>query len=266
MIEQPVIRYGISKVHYDGAHNIDRVMVHKVEGRTVQPGREYSRADVVSRIEDGDRFVTLPVLNRRRVRFGQDVRVLRKKYIRSDPNGTDSDNLAHLPRILTSYGISKVRYNCSHTHIESVMVHKVECQKICCDGCEWRRLDVVDRIKEGDSFVTLPRLKDGTAESGRTVEVWHKKFIRTTPSGEYPDNLEDLDQDLSTYGISKEKRASTHVPFRRVMVHKVERHLHPTIPDVRNRRNGTTICCDGCEWRVQDVVHRKKKGDSLRLI
>lgn len=264
MNEQPVILYGISKVHYDKTHTIDRVMVHEIKGGTVRPGREWSRAEVVSRILKLRKqprpavIVTLP-----KGKFGQTVEVLREKIIRSIPNGSANDNLARLPRILTSYGISKVRYNCAHTHIESVMVHKVQCQKICCDGCEWRRLDVVDRIKEGDSFVTLPRLKDGTAESGRTVEVWHKKFIRTTPSGEYPDNLEDLDQDLSTYGISKEKRASTHVPFRRMMVHKVERRLHPAIPVVRNRRAGITTGCDGCEWREKDVVHREKVGDSF---
>lgn len=249
MTEQPAIDYdyGISKVHYDKAHKIDRVMVHQVEGRKVQPGREWSRADVVNRIGMGDRFVTLPELNRSRARFGQTVEVWGKEFIRSIPNGTASDNLESLPRILTFYGISKVRYDCAHAHIETVMVHKVECQQICCEGCEWRRLDVVHRLKEGDSFITLPKPSVGKALSGQTVEVWHKKFLRTTPSGKDPDNLENLPRIPGySYGISKVHYDRAHTHIDSVMVHSV---------------TGPAKVCSGCQWRARDVVYRIKEGD-----
>lgn len=200
MNEQPVILYGISKVHYDKTHTIDRVMVHEIKGGRVRVGgREWRRAEVVSRIRKlwalprPACIVTLPNGSGRP--FGPRVEVLGEKFIRSIPNDSSDDNLARLPRILTSYGISKVHYERAHTNIDVVKVHKVECQQSCCDGCKWRTADVVQRIDEGDSFITLPKTGHGSM-----VQILRKKtgksgqqrlFIRSIRTNE-ADNLRRL--------------------------------------------------------------------------
>lgn len=161
------------------------------------------------------------------------------------------------------YGISRVRYDSAHSHIESAIVHKVDGQGICCEGCEWRRLDVVRRLKEQDSFVTLPRREGGGVRFGQKVKIWDKRFIRSIPNGKESDNLAHLPRIVSSYGISKVRYSSGHSNIDRVLVHKVERHVDPKIRDARIRRDGITICCDGCVWRRDDVVDRIIEGDSF---
>lgn len=98
MTPQPVIRYGISKVHYDRAHSrIVSVWAHHVNGRTIGHGSPMRRLDVVRKILGGSGFVTLPETNGRRLRLGQRVAVLREKFLRSIPNGKHTDDLRGLP-------------------------------------------------------------------------------------------------------------------------------------------------------------------------
>lgn len=166
-------------------------------------------------------------------------------------------------QIVMSYGISKVRYDNAHSHIESVIVHKVGDQGILCEGCEWRRVDVVRRLIKGDSFVTLPMRKEGGVRFGQKVRIWDKKFIRSIPNGSASDNLAHLPGILGMYGISRKRYDSAHTHIERVKVHKIDRSLDPQIHDPRTRRDEMTICCDGCEWRCDDVVERIDEGDSF---
>lgn len=173
--------------------------------------------------------------------------------------------MSQQPAIDYDYGISSVRYDDVGGHIDRVMVHKLEGQEICCDGCEWRRLDVVHRLNKGVSFVTLPRRKRGGLRFGQTVSVWDERFIRSIPNKRTSDNLANLPPILS-YGISKVHHNSGNTHLERVLVHKVERHLDPKIGDARVARGGITICCDGCVWRRRDVVHRIAEGDSFATL
>ena len=102
MTQQPVISYGISRVHYAHGH-IDKVKGYQLNGATIgsPKEREWSRDEVVNRIRNGESFVTLPRLNTSKVRRGQTVdegqtiEVL--MCIRSIPNRKHSDNLDRLP-------------------------------------------------------------------------------------------------------------------------------------------------------------------------
>lgn len=98
MTPQQDISYGISKVHYNSAHtHIDRVRVRRLHGRRIgSKEMEWSCDEVVNRIKKGDRFVTLPKSDAGKLQIGQTVEAL--IFIRSIPNGDDSDNLRGLPK------------------------------------------------------------------------------------------------------------------------------------------------------------------------
>jgi hypothetical protein len=190
--------YGISQVYYDkgGRSHIDMVRVHEVADAEDQEvrcrGCLWRTADVVARLKEGDRFVTLPA-GRKKTPFGQPVHVFRGEFIRSFPNANPNDNLESLPRLSTtpqsSYGISWVHNN--GTHIDLVKVHSVKDQKKLCPGCLWRSADVVARLREPhpqarpqrsssgkhDPFVTLPE----TGIQGRPIRIFRSNGIRSAP-------------------------------------------------------------------------------------
>jgi hypothetical protein len=92
--------YGISKASYNAPRtHITKVMVHEDKGKTIGPGQEWTRSQVVSAIERGKSFVTILRTNNK-WKKGQDVHIItvnNVKYIRTDQNRIASDNLENLP-------------------------------------------------------------------------------------------------------------------------------------------------------------------------
>lgn len=92
------------------------------------------------------------------------------------------------------YCISAVRYNMEHTHIVKVKV----CQDLgdtLGDTSEWTRLDVVNSIGQGKSFVTIYKNADGKFKKGedvRVITVNGTKYIRTDSNSRAADNLGNL--------------------------------------------------------------------------
>jgi hypothetical protein len=93
--------YGISKVEYNKEWtHINRVLVHEDKGDSIGYGIEWARSKVVSLIESGKTFVTITKNNEANWNRGEDVRIITvksTKYIRTDKNSTEADNLGKLP-------------------------------------------------------------------------------------------------------------------------------------------------------------------------
>ena len=93
--------YGISKVLYNDVHNhIVKVKVHEDQGDKMGPEEEWARTKVVSSIESGKTFVTIVKGSVGNWNRGEDVRIITvkgTKYIRTDQNSKESDNLGDLP-------------------------------------------------------------------------------------------------------------------------------------------------------------------------
>ena len=93
--------YGISKVRYDseGKH-IDCVMVRQDLGEKLGAASEWYRASVISKLEEGTSFITILERSDDRWKKGKKVHIIevnQKKYIRTDTNKTEADNLGELP-------------------------------------------------------------------------------------------------------------------------------------------------------------------------
>lgn len=81
-----------------GTH-IDKVMVHVDNGDTIGSESEWARSQVVKEIENTHTFVTIRKVDGKWQR-GEDVRIIivnGVKYIRTDSNNTEADNLGNLP-------------------------------------------------------------------------------------------------------------------------------------------------------------------------
>jgi hypothetical protein len=93
--------YGICKVHYDNDHDyIETVKIREDLGDSIGSEVEKKRSWVVKKIEDGTTFVTILKNEDGKWEKGQDVHIVTvngKKYIRTDQNDKDSDNLENLP-------------------------------------------------------------------------------------------------------------------------------------------------------------------------
>lgn len=94
--------YGISAVSYNNKKktHIEKVKVHEDNGDTIGASSEWSRTKVVSTIEKGKTFVTIFKTAEGKWNKGEDVRIVKvkgTKYIRTDSNKTESDNLRNLP-------------------------------------------------------------------------------------------------------------------------------------------------------------------------
>lgn len=93
--------YCISAVRYSysGKH-IDKVRVHTDDGQTIGPPTESTRTQVITAIEAGRSFVTIYARDDK-WRRGEDVRIVKvngNKYIRTDANSKEEDNLGDLPK------------------------------------------------------------------------------------------------------------------------------------------------------------------------
>ena len=93
--------YCISAVRYDDEKtHIVRVRVHVDNGDTIADAKEWTRQSVVSSLEDGKSFVTITKSSDGKWKKGEDVHIIEvkgKKYIRTDANKRESDNLGKLP-------------------------------------------------------------------------------------------------------------------------------------------------------------------------
>jgi len=92
--------YGISKVRYNKERtHIDKVKVLEDKGELFGPEEEWTRVQVVSAIDEGTSFVTI-IKKDNQWNKGQKVDIIiinKVKYIRTDKNSKESDNLENLP-------------------------------------------------------------------------------------------------------------------------------------------------------------------------
>lgn len=92
------------------------------------------------------------------------------------------------------YGISAVKYNAAHTHIDRVRAHPDNGDTIGAYS-EYARADVVAAIKKGTTYVTIFKKTDGNWQNGQPVyviKVNGVEYIKTVDNGKAADNLENL--------------------------------------------------------------------------
>jgi hypothetical protein len=92
------------------------------------------------------------------------------------------------------YGISKVRYNAQHTHIDKVLAHPDNGDSIG-PSSEQTRQDIIAAIKKGITFVTIILSSEGKWSKGQPVyiiKINGVEYIKTVDNGEEKDNLENL--------------------------------------------------------------------------
>jgi hypothetical protein len=92
------------------------------------------------------------------------------------------------------YCISAVRYNDEHTHIVKVKACEDKGETLG-DTTEWARIDVVNAIDRGKSFVTIYKSNDSKYKKGedvRIITVNNVKYIRTDANQKAADNLGNL--------------------------------------------------------------------------
>ena len=93
--------YGISAVRYNTKRtHILSVKVHIDNGDTLSSAKEWIRNDVVSAIDKGQTFITIMKDSNGKWAKGQNVQIVlinNAKYIRTDKNNRESDNLENLP-------------------------------------------------------------------------------------------------------------------------------------------------------------------------
>ncbi|WP_193090681.1 DUF3892 domain-containing protein [Advenella sp. FME57] len=91
------------------------------------------------------------------------------------------------------YGISAVRYNEAHTHIDRVQARPDDGEKIGASA-EYERATIIKAIKEGVTFVTI-MLSNGKWQKGQPVYIIKAngvEYIKTEDNGKARDNLENL--------------------------------------------------------------------------
>lgn len=92
------------------------------------------------------------------------------------------------------YGISAVRYNAAHTHIDRVRAHPDNGETIGA-AAEYERATIVKAIKDGVTFVTIIPRDPGKWQKGQPVyiiKVNGVEYIKTVDNGLERDNLENL--------------------------------------------------------------------------
>ena len=92
------------------------------------------------------------------------------------------------------YGISAVRYNSAHTHIDRVKAHPDNGDTIG-SPIEKSRQEVISAIKGGTTFVTIIKNSEGKWIKGQPVFIIRingTEYIKTVDNGKQSDNLENL--------------------------------------------------------------------------
>jgi hypothetical protein len=92
------------------------------------------------------------------------------------------------------YGISGVRFNMAHTHIDQVQINPDTGASIGLPAIH-RRGDVIDAIKKGTTFVTIFRNASNQWNKGQPVyviRVHGQEYLKTVDNGKPIDNLDNL--------------------------------------------------------------------------
>jgi hypothetical protein len=92
------------------------------------------------------------------------------------------------------YGISAVRFNNGHTHIDRVQAHSDNGDTIG-PAEEHARVDIVNTIKKGMTYVTIFRGSDNKWNKGQAVyiiKINGTEYIKTVDNGKAVDNLDNL--------------------------------------------------------------------------
>ncbi len=92
------------------------------------------------------------------------------------------------------YCISSVSYNTAHTHIVRAQVYLDLGDKLGTSAV-WARLDIVNSIEQGNTFVTIYKDSDGNYRRGEDVRILtvdSAKYIRTDANSKPADNLGTL--------------------------------------------------------------------------
>jgi len=92
------------------------------------------------------------------------------------------------------YGISAVRFNSTHSHIDRVQINTDNGDTIG-TAQDIGRADVVAAIKRNITFVTIFRNVDGKWNKGQPVfvdRVSGVEYLKTVPNGKPIDNLDNL--------------------------------------------------------------------------
>jgi hypothetical protein len=92
------------------------------------------------------------------------------------------------------FGISAVKFNDAHTHINKVRAHPDNGDKMGAP-VEQARTDIVNAIKKGITFVTIFKGSDGNWKKGQAVyiiKINGVEFIKTVDNGKSVDNLDNL--------------------------------------------------------------------------
>ncbi|WP_277657143.1 DUF3892 domain-containing protein [Seleniivibrio woodruffii] len=94
--------YCISAVRYDSeSRYIAKLHVHPDNGDSIGSYSEWTRQDVLDKIDNSKTFVTITKNSDDEWSKGEDVRAIYvngKHYLRTDANGKESDNLENLPK------------------------------------------------------------------------------------------------------------------------------------------------------------------------
>jgi hypothetical protein len=92
------------------------------------------------------------------------------------------------------YGISAVRFNSTHTHIDRVRAHADNGDTVGA-AAEYARADIVAAIKKGTSYITIFKASNGNWNKGQPVyiiKVNGIEYIKTVDNGKAVDNLDNL--------------------------------------------------------------------------
>lgn len=92
------------------------------------------------------------------------------------------------------YGISAVRYNSAHTHIDRVRAHPDNGDTIGASA-EYTRAGIIQSIKAGTTYVTIIKGSEGNWMKGQPIyitKVNGVEYIKTVDNDRAADNLENL--------------------------------------------------------------------------
>ncbi len=95
------MEYGIYEVHYDKEHaKIEEVHAYIITDNSTDGGHTYSRDEVISKIENNNKVITLIQKDNGNWKRGAEVIVFKidnEKYVKTESNTTKKDNLGELP-------------------------------------------------------------------------------------------------------------------------------------------------------------------------
>lgn len=95
---------------------------------------------------------------------------------------------------LADYYITEVRYNAEHSHIVRVKLHPDNSGYVGTQY-EWARVEVVNALQNGQTFITIVKNGDNQWRKGedvRVITVNATKYIRTDANSKASDNLGNL--------------------------------------------------------------------------